>query len=223
VSSFFEPPPPPEEPEAPPEQPVWSGPQHGTLAGVVALELVLAHSEAAAVCITRLGAYPTGFEFDLVTFVAPGREEELDPMMMGHRRHMARRQGAPGLPPELLRVGIEFADGSKATNVGGHHPWAGDGEPTGPVMFQGGGSSGGGQSRQAQWVWPLPPPGPMSFVCEWPAAGIELTRADIDAQLILDAATRAQVIFTGRRPSDVPGGSWTSYGALAHRPKPHTS
>jgi hypothetical protein len=43
-------------------------------------------------------------------------------------------------------------------------------------------------------VWPLPPPGPLVFACEWPAAGMALTRHEIDAQPILDAAGRTQVI-----------------------------
>jgi len=36
--------------------------------------------------------------------------------------------------------------------------------------------------------WPLPPAGPLEFVCEWPAFGIAESRAGIDARLILDAA-----------------------------------
>jgi hypothetical protein len=32
-------------------------------------------------------------------------------------------------------------------------------------------------------------------VCEWPAAGIPLSRAQIDGQSIIDAAARAQTIF----------------------------
>jgi hypothetical protein len=41
------------------------------------------------------------------------------------------------------------------------------------------------------WVWPLPPPGPVTFVCEWPAHGIGESRADVDARLIREAAVRA--------------------------------
>jgi hypothetical protein len=41
------------------------------------------------------------------------------------------------------------------------------------------------------WAWPLPPAGPLEFVCEWPAIGVAETRAVIDAQLILDAAARS--------------------------------
>jgi hypothetical protein len=36
----------------------------------------------------------------------------------------------------------------------------------------------------------------LALVCEWPAAGIPLTRHEIDARLILDAAARAEVIFS---------------------------
>jgi hypothetical protein len=38
------------------------------------------------------------------------------------------------------------------------------------------------------WVWPLPPPGPLVFACEWAAFGIPEARASTDAQPILDAA-----------------------------------
>jgi hypothetical protein len=41
------------------------------------------------------------------------------------------------------------------------------------------------------WVYGLPPPGPLAFVVEWPARGIAETRAEIDAGLVLEAASRA--------------------------------
>jgi hypothetical protein len=40
-------------------------------------------------------------------------------------------------------------------------------------------------------VRPLPPAGPLAFVCEWAALGIPEKRTELDAQLILDAATRS--------------------------------
>ncbi len=40
-------------------------------------------------------------------------------------------------------------------------------------------------------MWPLPPSGPVTFVCEWPAFGINESHSDIDAQFILDVAARA--------------------------------
>jgi hypothetical protein len=181
--------------------PPWVAPPRGMLPGVVALELVLARTEQVAVCVSRLAAYTTGFEFELRTVSAPGqRELEFDPMLFGPHRHR-HGGGREGPPDEMLRFGVQFANGAKATNTGGFDPR--DDPPEGPVMHGGGGGGGGGDWRQDEWVWPLPPPGPLTFVCEWRAAGIPLTRSDIDAQLILDAAGRAKAIFPDdRAPPD---------------------
>jgi hypothetical protein len=203
VSDFFSttPPPPQEEPQRY-RTPEWMSAPNGTLPGVVALELVLARNDRVAVCVTRLAAYPTGFEFELVTMTAGGGEEDLDPLLFGPHR---RRRGGSAVPEDdLLRIGVQFADGAKATNVGGFHH-GGQGPPAGPVMQSGGGGGGGGSWRQNEWVWPLPPPGPLTFVCEWPAAGIELTRREIDAGLLREAASRAQVIFAEEDLPDAPG------------------
>ncbi len=45
------------------------------------------------------------------------------------------------------------------------------------------------------WVYPLPPPGPLAFVREWPALGLFETLVEIDAQPILDAAARSVQIW----------------------------
>ncbi len=211
---FFEPP--PARPRPPPRErhraPAWLAAPSGVLPGIVALELVLARTSQVAVCVTRLGAYPSGFDLDLVT-MAGEEAEELDPLLFEGRRlrHRRRREGAEEIPEGMLRFGVEFADGGKATNTadqpladlaGGtmgvlsmtsesNEPQ----EPAGPVLHLGGGGGGGGNWRQSIWIWPLPPAGSLTFVCEWPEANIELTRHEIDAQLILDAATRAQAIF----------------------------
>jgi hypothetical protein len=42
---------------------------------------------------------------------------------------------------------------------------------------------------------PIPPPGQLAFVCEWPALQIPLTRATLDAEVIRDAARRAVVLW----------------------------
>ena len=192
MSDFFEPAPPPPQPEPEYTPPPWVGPPPGTLPGVVAVELVLARREQVAVYIAGLFAYPSGFEFELIT-VASADSDELDPMMFGPHRRRGRGRAPEALDPDVLRIGVQFSDGGRATNVGGFHH--GEDPPAGPVMQGGGGGGGGGRWRQTQWVWPLPPPGPLSFVCEWPAAGIELTRSEIQAERILEAAGRAQALF----------------------------
>ena len=97
------------------------------------------------------------------------------------------------LTDELLRFGVQFADGRKATNLDprAHDP---DQEPDRPVLnYHGGG--GGLAWDMGHWVWPLPPPGPFTFVCEWPARGIAESGAEIDAGSILEAAGRAVILW----------------------------
>ena len=200
MSEFFEPPPPPEEPDEADRchrRPEWFGPPEGTLPGIVPLELVLARSAKAAVYVTHLAAYPAGFRFELQMVSASEHDDELDldPMMMFHH-HRARRGRQAQLPPELLRVGVQFQDGRRATSTAGPpHQFDPHKPPTEPVMNEEGGGGGGGSWQQLYWVWPLPPPGPLQLVCEWPAAGIPVTRKEVDGQLILNAASRANAIF----------------------------
>jgi hypothetical protein len=200
VSGLFEPPPSPW-----PEQaelvnpPPWTGRPQGPPLGAAVSELLLARSEQAAVYVDYVDAYPEGFELEIrastsVAYHELGREGDgsgPDPFgrhwpIVGERRDV--------LPPQLLRIGVQFADGRTATNIGGHDRPVG-----GPVMWplRGGGRRGGGESRfrQGYWVSPLPPPGPVGFVCEWPTVEIPVAREQIDAQLIRDAAEQARAMF----------------------------
>jgi hypothetical protein len=197
MSDFFQfpEPEPATQPQPRPVHPPWVQAPRGVIPGAVPLELVLARSERAAVAVTKLGAYPDGFDFEVLVLVSDG-EDELDPNVIGHPYRPGR--GRRDEQHEMLRFGIEFADGSRVTNIPGTtrgHFSGGDDPPPGPVMQQQGGGGGGGEWRQRFWVWPLPPPGPLVFACEWPAAQIEFARVEVDAQPILDAASRAQRIF----------------------------
>lgn len=208
MSEFFEPPPPcPRQETRARSLPPWVGPPMGTVPGVVPLELSLARTERFAIFVTRLAAYPVGFGFDVLVLAAPGEDDaELpDPMFFGPRRHHHGHRGGGGIPDELLRLGIQFSDGQKATNTSGLAHF--ETRPTHPVMHGGGGGGGGRRWQQSEWVWPLPPAGPLAFVCEWPAAGISLTRHEIEAEVILDAAHRAEVVFPEDPP---PEGTWTA-------------
>jgi hypothetical protein len=99
------------------------------------------------------------------------------------------------VPDEFLRFGVQFADGRKATNLDwpafGHE----EREPDPPVLAQGGGGGGGQFWDEERWVWPLPPAGPLAFVCEWPGRGIAESRMEPDARLILEAAGRAVTLW----------------------------
>jgi hypothetical protein len=121
--AFFEPPPP--DPEIERERrwraPPWMGAPDGVLAGVAPVEVVLARSDMAAVCVEGIAAYPEGFVVRVVAIVAEADGElPLEPMHF-HPHHRRRRGGgrATGLELDFLRFGIQFSDGGKATNLGG--------------------------------------------------------------------------------------------------------
>jgi hypothetical protein len=204
TSEFFEQPVVAVAPEPPRyRMPPWVRSPEGTLPGIVPLELVLARTDKVAVCVAQIAAYPAGFELELTT-MASDDARECDPMLFGPHHHRGPRRPGADIPREMLRFGVQFADGSKATNTGARFRGPHD-NPAGPVMHPGGGGGGGASWRQTLWVWPLPPPGLLALVCEWPAAGIEVTRHELDAQLVLDAAKRAAVIFSDEHLPDPPG------------------
>lgn len=188
---FFEPPPRRAEPPEPKRYrtPEWTGPPDNVAPAVAAVELVFVNTGEMALFVAGALVYPTGFEMTLTVLFRDEPEIE-DPIGM---RSFRRRRGAGDgeIPPELLRFGLQFSDGRKATNVGGPSPWNPGERPDGPALTARGGSGGGRRWDQRLWAWPLPPPGELLFACEWPAQDIELTTAALDAEAIVAAGARA--------------------------------
>ncbi|UQU66849.1 hypothetical protein COUCH_11510 [Couchioplanes caeruleus] len=149
----------------------------------VGLRLVIARTAAAVVAVTGLQVFPDGF---VMTFTAVWRPA------VGRRIHRAADAawlGAAALPEEVLRLGVQFADDSKATNLDDERQTPAS--SAGPVMI-GDGATGDSHRLESRYcVLPLPPAGALTFVCQWPVFGIPETHASLDATLIRDAATRA--------------------------------
>jgi hypothetical protein len=173
------------------------------LPGAAPLELLIAANAQAAVSVGHCSVYATGFELEVRVLLTP-KADQLDPSLGG----VYHRAGGDNYG-EMLRFGVEFSDGRKATNVDGRG-YAG-GQPDGPVLWGMGGGGGGGRWRQDFWVWPLPPAGSLAFVCEWPAAEIPLTRAEVDAALLLNASSRVRQLFPDQASAHR-GSTWTTYG-----------
>jgi hypothetical protein len=200
MSDFFRPPSsvPTEEAEGG-DAPPWAGRPQGSPPGEVLSDVVLSRSARAELSIAYLDAYPEGFELEITARTTvpyhdlrrDGEDRGAD--VFGRHWPMAGEQ-RNSLPPQLLRVGVQFADGRAATNIGGH-----DRPVNGPIMWplSGGGCGGEAESsfHQGYWISPLPPSGPVVVACEWPALGIPLVRHEIDAHSMLDAAERARTIF----------------------------
>jgi hypothetical protein len=194
--SFFEPPVRPPGPVARAvvvSPPAWLGPPLNALPGIAPVELVIARTDETVVALAGIHAYPAGFEFTLCLRLRnpSPREEQQFPYLLDR----APFKGDP-LPDELLRFGVQFADGRKATNLG-RPSYDPEQEPDRPALSQHGGGGGGSAWDMRYWVWPLPPPGPFAFVGEWPARGIAESRAEIDAGSILEAAGRALTFRPG--------------------------
>jgi hypothetical protein len=187
---------------------VWRRQRMEVLPGVAPVSLVLARTDDTVVGLTDIRGYPNGFMVVLRVrwgLVADPYEEVGWPFP---------DWGSPdplegeSFPDELLRFGVQFADGRKVTNMA-MYPFVPEELPHDqPVLVEAGvGGEGGRLGRGAFWdlelaIQPLPPPGPLAFVCAWPGRDIPEARVEFDAGLILDAAAAARPFFA----SEV--GSW---------------
>ena len=157
----------------------------------VPIRFVLGRSDRATIRVRHMVAFPNGFQFQVEARYRPtaGRMG-WDPMM-----GLAGLRGRPGdeyghLSDEHLRLGIEFAGGGKATNVGPPVVEPSSADPRAPSLRHIDGGADVGLVRATFWVSPLPDPGPLVFRCEWPKYGIPLTRYQVDATSIRKAASR---------------------------------
>ena len=171
-------------------------PCNNVVPGMAPVAVVLARTEQTVVAVTGIRAYPTGFGFTLTL-----RLRNLD------RR--ARRgfwpfpefgyHGGRTVPADAFRFTIQFADGRSVTNL---DPAPSDPEVPAfeqPMLSSGPGTGlvGSGSSPD-RWGWdmdyrvrPLPPPGPLAFVCVWPERGIPPSRVEVDGAAVLGAADAA--------------------------------
>lgn len=161
------------EPEPPRPHHPWEPPE-AEFPGIVPIDtLPLGRSDQVAVAITGMSAFAAGFE---IFMTARFRRED---------------GGGPRERMRSFRLGLQLSDGSKVVGGPGGRGPDHDAEPAGPVLRPYLGGGGPRSHFWRWWAWPLPPGGPLEFVCEWPMFGIAETRTGLDAQLILGAAQRS--------------------------------
>jgi hypothetical protein len=170
----------------PPSPPERIGPPERVIPGVAAVNLTLAETPRSVMALMMLSAYRGGFAFRIST---------LSRRPVALARPARRASTAPddddlaGAPT----CRVEFSDGSVA-EAGDDRPTPPDRPPRDPVL-QTTQSEVHGPLRTTEFhVWPLPPPGPVGFVCRWPAGGVDEVRREIDAGVIHEAASRAIVL-----------------------------
>lgn len=175
-------------------QPRMSPPENEFPAGI-GLTAMLARTDDAAVGITQIEAFSTGFQFRLAVRVRQARPH----LVPGRLMMLVSSHVHPGVEiplQERLLLGIEYSDGQRASTLqdvrmsGPEHSVSG--QPL--ILAQQGGSGGERSVDQTFWVSPLPPDGPMIFVIAWPAFGMPESQIVVDSAPIRAAADRSQTL-----------------------------
>jgi hypothetical protein len=174
-------------PQAP--RPPWVAPPGNELPAALPAPIVLVRTAHTVVALTEALIYSVGIEFTVTGRIRMAEMPDRWPLSMF-------RGGYPSngpLPDDVLRFGFQLADGFKLTNldsqVGRHDPAT---QPQHPVMrpTRPAAENGNGPGRYdfRLWMWPLPPAGPLTMVCEWPGRDIPETRVKLDGAALLAAA-----------------------------------
>jgi hypothetical protein len=157
---------------------------------ITPLQQIIARSDRVAVILSTTRAFSTGCLVEAEVVLRRGslpseQWSDLREALFGSLRFA---ETGP-LPDWLLRFGVRFADGAKATTITS----AAGQPPTGPLLSwvpQGSGSRGGGEYAFANfglWLWPLPTAQRLEFAAEWPLGGLALTFTELDGATIAAA------------------------------------
>jgi hypothetical protein len=153
---------------------------------------VVARSNQALIALAGFHVYSKGVEILLMLRTLSEFVLE-DPTGV---RELIRRRIDPtkneSLPDTVFRFGVEFSDGRRATSLDRNWfdpDWQTKPPPSIHLGMTGGG--GGAAFNWQVWLWPLPPPGVLTLVCADPQAGIALTRYEVEAAPILEAASQS--------------------------------
>ena len=214
-----------DEPPTPEQLEQWrvrmSPPENEFPAGV-GLTALLGRTEDAAVGITLIEAFSTGFRFTLAVRLRQAPPELARAglfMLISSEVH-------PGIEIPLedrLLLGIEYPDGRRASTLQ-RMPMPGpgavvDGEQL--VLVQQGGSGGEHSVDQTYWVAPLPDEGPVAFVLAWPGFGMPESRTVLDGAAIRAAAAHSHILWPPQpasEPREPPSPPRPSSGWFAEPP-----
>src|SRR5580704_2059762 len=153
------------------------------IGGHVTGPVLISRSDRLVVAVRHVVAFPAGVEVEVEAHsrrTGPGPDD------------------ATGFPGLRFRVGL--ADGREAAQ----DDEAGLRSGAGPMLVVTGseGSSGGPDDdehvRMSLWIWPLPPPGPVTVTCSWPGHGLHDAGIVLDGDAIRAAASQARPFWPAR-------------------------
>lgn len=196
MSDFFpDPAPPIENSDDDEKQPVWLNPPEDELPGIVPVELIIGRSDKAAVMLTGMRAFTTGLAMTVHVRTRKRLKghDLIDEVFDGPYRHDQDDEWRRS----RLKWGFEFADGRRATSIDAWPDLAKpEATPDHPVLMGRGGEGGDRTVDRDYWLWSLPPEGAIKVVCQWPQLGIGPTTSHLDGDQFVEAAIRAQSIWT---------------------------
>jgi hypothetical protein len=152
----------------------------------VPVDAVLIDTADIVAYVGGVRVFRAGVEFRLTVLSRHrGRGRDLGGALFGH-----------GEQQDRLLLGVEYADGRTASNLGGPRNARDPNlDPATPVLMPGGGGGGGRSAEMSMYLTPLPPPGTLRIVTAWPSRSIAETVTEVPAELFTAAATGARVLW----------------------------
>lgn len=168
------------------------------ISAVVPLQVLLARNNDLALALVGIRAFTVGLQFDLAVRLRTrprGRNAQQLHQLIGVH------SDDPDTAGQRLLLGLEFADGRRVANIA-YSPLQWGETSDAPTLMATGGGGGDLTYDQIFWLHPLPPPGPLLFVCRWPAFDLPETQTVIDGDLVARAAAQAVILWPLSDPSD---------------------
>lgn len=149
----------------------------------------LASSETAWIGNTAISVYTSGVTLELSIRIRrepPGLPYRAIDVLMDHGRWKAPEE-------HRLWFGVQYADGRTGTN---HARYRSARLNRDRVHLQPDGAHGNGRRYDTRfWMAPVPPAGPLTFVCAWPLYDISETQTVFDAAPLRQARAQARVLW----------------------------
>ena len=170
-------------------------PPDDELGSVVAVETIAASSPRATIAITDITVHSTGCLINLEwvlhrTTESTAEWQGMFEEVLGHPFHHPRPEDDRP-PGNQLIFTAEFSDGRRATTI---EDRTSDGQR--PMLLDRGGGvghrvdDGDCRGRTTLYLWPVPPPGDLRFILEWPTFGVPRTTTLLNADAIHAAKAR---------------------------------
>jgi hypothetical protein len=149
-------------------------------------------------------AYPQGFEFSVLLRLRRGRIRPLlssgpsppsdmrpppNPFLAWRWRGMGEVQGS------AVQLAL-WVEGTSWSVSNGQEPDERL-EESAPRLLPLTSSFSAERGESEWWVNPVPPPGLLTILCEWPDQGVPPTHSTVDTQVICDAAQKCEDLWDG--------------------------